>query len=189
MIPMFSIVGSSNAGKTTLLEKLISALSQRGYRVGVIKHARHFQVDYPGKDSWRYREAGAAVVALASAREMALMRRWEEEWTPREIARAIPDADLIITEGYKWADLPKLEVCRGEDRECLQPQPGRLLARISDQREDSDLPWFHLEDLAGLTEFIVERFLKDRPAGLCSKRELTDSGRETGRCEENDEEG
>lgn len=164
-IPVFSIVGSSNAGKTTLLEKLISALSQRGYRVAVIKHARHFQVDYPGKDSWRYREAGAAVVVLASAQEMALMRRWEKEWTPQEIAQAIPDVDLIITEGYKWADLPKLEVCRGEQQERLQTQPGQLLARISDQREDSDLPWFHLEDLAGLTEFIVERFLSDHQVG------------------------
>lgn len=158
-IPMVSIVGTSNSGKTTLLEKLVAALCARGYRVAVIKHARHFSVDQPGKDSWRYREAGASAVVLASAQEMALMRRWEEEWTPREIGRMIPDADLIITEGYKWADLPKIEVYRPGNGEGPLFEPHQLLAMVGEREGQPGIPWFDLEDAAGLAEFLIDKFL------------------------------
>lgn len=108
--------GYSGSGKTTLLEKLIPALRQRGLRVSVVKHAHHrFDIDHPGKDSYRHRQAGAYEVVVASPHRLALMREFEQ---PAElsvhqlIAELSPDVDWVLVEGFKHSGLLKIEVWR-----------------------------------------------------------------------------
>ena len=111
MIPVISIVGKSNSGKTTLTEKLLRELKARGYRVATIKHDVHgFDIDRPGKDTWRHAEAGADVVVISSPAKLAMIRKNERELTLDEVIARIDGVDLIITEGYKRGDKPKIEV-------------------------------------------------------------------------------
>ena len=108
--------GYSGSGKTTLVEQLIPALKLRGLRVSVVKHAHHkFDIDHPGKDSWRHREAGAFEVVIASNRRLALMREFEQEHEPRVhelIAELYDGVDWVLVEGFKSSDLLKVEVWR-----------------------------------------------------------------------------
>ncbi|MEJ2803271.1 molybdopterin-guanine dinucleotide biosynthesis protein B [Comamonadaceae bacterium PP-2] len=115
---VLGIAGYSGAGKTTLLERLIPALRALGQRVSVVKHAHHaFEVDRPGKDSWRHRQAGALEVLVASDTRLALMREYEHPHAPDYRAlvdRLDPRVDWVLVEGFKHGDLPKLEVWRPE---------------------------------------------------------------------------
>ncbi|GKT25283.1 molybdopterin-guanine dinucleotide biosynthesis protein B [Acidovorax sp. SUPP3334] len=109
--------GFSGSGKTTLIERLIPALHQRGQRVSVVKHAHHkFDVDHPGKDTWRHREAGAFEVVAASDRRLVLMREFEhppvEPTVHALLAELDPRVDWALVEGFKECDLPKVEVWR-----------------------------------------------------------------------------
>lgn len=108
--------GYSGAGKTMLVERLIAALELRGLRVSVVKHAHHsFDIDHPGKDSWRHRQAGAYEVVIASDRRMALMREFRQPAQPQVhqlIAELSTDVDWVLVEGFKDSDLPKIEVWR-----------------------------------------------------------------------------
>ena len=107
--------GPSGVGKTTLVEQLIMALRARGQRVSVIKHAhKRFDIDHPGKDSHRHREAGATEVLIASAHRMALLREYDTEGMPsvHELLAELSPSDWVLVEGYKHADLPKVEVWR-----------------------------------------------------------------------------
>lgn len=110
--------GYSGAGKTTLVEQLIPALKARGLRVSVLKHAHHrFDVDHPGKDSWRHRQAGAYEVLVASDRRLALMREYEREQEPQVqhlLAEFSPVVDWVLVEGFRHSDLPKVEVWRAD---------------------------------------------------------------------------
>ncbi len=115
--------GYSGSGKTTLVEQVIRALRQRGLRVSVIKHAHHqFDVDQPGKDSWRHREAGAFEVLVASNRRLVLQRQYEQTAEPKVhhlLAQVYDGVDWVLVEGFKHSDLPKIEVWRPESG---QPQ-------------------------------------------------------------------
>lgn len=108
--------GFSGAGKTTLVEQLIGALRERGARVSVVKHAHHsFDIDHPGKDTWRHREAGAYEVVAASSQRMALVRSFEEPQTlsAHDLLRALhPGVDWVLVEGFKDSNLLKIEVWR-----------------------------------------------------------------------------
>jgi molybdopterin-guanine dinucleotide biosynthesis protein B len=159
-IPVVSIVGHSGTGKTTLLEKLIQELKDRGYRLAVIKHHHHpdLQLDTPGKDSWRFAQAGADHVALAGPHHVAHIRHFEHEATLKDVLAAIPDVDLILTEGYKNADTPKIEVSRGQFP--LIFPPSSLIAVVSDRRLHVEVPQFDLEDVSGLAAFVETHFLK-----------------------------
>jgi len=158
-IPLLSVVGISNSGKSTVLVKLVGALKRRGYRVAVIKHSRGFEVDQPGKDSWRYREVGAGPVVLAGPKQMVLFRSWEQEWEPEDIARGLYDVDLVITEGYKLGQRPKIEVFREEISSELICDPEDLLAVVSDSQRNWGVPVFNLEDIEGLANFVETKFL------------------------------
>jgi molybdopterin-guanine dinucleotide biosynthesis protein MobB len=160
-IPVVSIVGHSGSGKTTLLERLIHELKQRGYRLAVIKHHHHpdLQFDTPGKDSWRFAQAGADHIVLAGPGKVAHIRTFEKEPTLEHILTVIQDVDLILTEGYKHADAPKIEVSRGETASPLISAPEGLIAMASDRHFDVDVPQFNLEDIAGLATFLEARFL------------------------------
>lgn len=158
-VPLLSVVGVSNSGKSTLLVKLIKALKDRGYQVGIIKHSCGFEVDQPGKDSWSYREVGARPVVLAGPTQMISFNSWETELTPEEIAQAFKGVDLVLTEGYKVGKRPKIEIFRQQNSQDLICKPEELLAVVSDTQRDWGIPVFDLEDIDGLADFVEKRFL------------------------------
>ena len=160
VIPMISAVGKSGVGKTTFLEKLIAELKRRGRRVATVKHDVHgFEIDQPGKDSWRLAQAGSDSVVIASPQRLALIKRLDREMPLDEIAALLPDVDIILTEGYKRGDAPKIEVSRrgrGGELLCAQDE---LVAFVSDQPFDLDVSQFDLDDAAGIVDLLEGRFL------------------------------
>lgn len=162
-IPIVSIVGRSNTGKTTLIEKMIKELTGRGYRVATIKHNLHgFDIDHPGKDSWRHREAGARLTVLASPKKVAVIRDVDRDYTIDEIRdRYVEDADIIIVEGYKENDFPKIEVFRSSlGNKLLGKKQGNLLAVASDRPLGIDVPCLDINDARGIVDMVEMRFLK-----------------------------
>jgi molybdopterin-guanine dinucleotide biosynthesis protein B len=160
MIPIISIVGKSGSGKTTLLEGLIPELKRRGYRVGTIKHDAHaFEIDRPGKDSWRHAQAGSDHVVISSPQRVASIRRVPREQRLEELAAGMTDVDVILTEGYKRGNAPKIEVSRQARSKTLICQPDELLALACDHPFDVDVPLYDLSDVQGLTDLIEARFL------------------------------
>ena len=159
MIPVLSVVGKSDAGKTTLLEKLIRELKRRGYRVATVKHDAHsFDIDHPGKDTWRHAQAGSDHVVIASPARIAHIQRVERELTLPEIAATINDVDIILTEGYKRGPARKIEVSRAEKGSELLCTREELVAIAADQPFYMDVPQFGLDDAAGLVDLIEQEF-------------------------------
>ena len=163
MIPIISVVGWSNSGKTTLICKLIPELNRRGYRVATVKHDVHgFDWDQPGKDTWLHRKAGAAVSAISSPKRFAIVRELDRELSLVEMTDTVKDVDLIITEGYKFGDKPKLEVFRKETAKKLElASPIKdLFAVASDYPFDiNEVTVFDLEDAVGIVNVIEKKFL------------------------------
>ena len=162
MIPIVSIVGKSESGKTTLIEKLIAELSGRGWRVATIKHNRHgFEIDHEGKDSWRHRKAGAVATAIVSPGKVALIEDVDADYGLAEVAeRYIRNADIILAEGYKGNPHPKIEVFRTDlRRERLCGPEDNLIALAVDQPLSAEVPCFDRNDAAGIAELIEKRFL------------------------------
>jgi len=158
--PVFGIVGWKNSGKTTLLTRLVSEFVRRGFSVSTVKHAHHaFDIDKPATDSFRHREAGAREVMIVSGRRWALMHELRDEDEPpleAVIARLSP-ADLILIEGYKREGHPKIEVRRAASSEGAKrlPPDTSVLAVAADREDDADkLPFFHLDDIGGIADFI-----------------------------------
>jgi len=160
--PVISIIGHSGSGKTTLLEKLIGELKLRGCRLAVIKHHHHrgLQFDKPGKDSWRFSKAGADHVVLAGPDKVVHLRTFAHEPTLEQVRSGIRDVDLILTEGYKHADAPKIEISRGQTKSILISDPSDLVAIVSDRSFPLAVPQFDLDDVSRLADFIQTRFLK-----------------------------
>jgi molybdopterin-guanine dinucleotide biosynthesis protein MobB len=160
-IPTICVVGRSGVGKTTLLENLIRELKRRGYRVATVKHHHQpgLEIDQPGKDSWRHAQAGSDFVVIVAPDKLASIRRVEREPTLDEVVAGISGVDVILVEGYKWANRPKIEVMRAE--RSLEPvcAPDELLAIASDVIGPSyDVPHFNLDDAAGLANLIETHF-------------------------------
>jgi len=173
MIPILSVVGKSDSGKTTLLEKLIPELTRRGWRVATVKHDSHgFEVDHPGKDSYRHKQAGAHTAIIASPWRLAMIRDVERDLTLDEIRdRFVQDVDLVLSEGYKNDRQPKIEVFRPEQHaEPLCQRGDALVALVSDADVDLGVPRFGLDDVAGLADFIESRFLEQSRPGRVSVR-------------------
>lgn len=161
MPPVFIFVGHSGSGKTTLIEKLIPELTRRGLRVATIKHAHHkVQLDTPGKDSYRYKQAGAAMSMLVTANELQLVADAVEAREPAQLAqRFLGEADLVLAEGFSHAAGVKIEVLR---RECGKPPrcaiEDDLIAIVTDMDEVyPQLPHFGLEDVAAIARFMLDR--------------------------------
>ena len=156
----FVFAGWSGSGKTTLIEKLIPRFVKRGMRVSLIKHAHHtFDVDHPGKDSYRHRHAGANEVLVTSSRRWVLMHelRGAQEPSFDEQLKHLSPGDLLIVEGFKHAPIPKLEVWRAVTGEALlHPQDAHIVAVASDVKVDTKLPLLDLNDDAGIAAFIVK---------------------------------
>jgi len=163
LIPIISIVGKSDSGKTTLIEKLVPELTRRGYRIATVKHDIHgFEVDREGKDSWRHKQAGAHTVVISSPNKIALIRDVERDLNLEELReKLIQDVDLILSEGYKKDVQPKIEIFRKEKhRELLSTKEDNLVAIVSNQEFNVGVPCFHLEDMKGLSNFIEKEFIK-----------------------------
>jgi molybdopterin-guanine dinucleotide biosynthesis adapter protein len=161
--PIVSIVGKSNSGKTTLLEKLIPELAGRGYRVATIKHNVHgFDIDQEGKDSWRHKRAGAHLTVISSPCRIAVIEDVDQDHSLAEIReKYIHGVDIILTEGYKGNPFPKIEVFRSElKRKLLCKKEDNLLAVSSDISMDVGVPCFGINDASGLTDLIENTFLK-----------------------------
>ena len=164
-IPIVSIVGRSNTGKTTLIEKMIRELTARGYRVATIKHNLHgFDIDHPGKDSWRHREAGARLTVLASPKKVAVIRDVDRDYGIDEIRdRYVEDVDIILVEGYKENDFPKIEVFRSAlGHKLLSKKQDNLIAVASDRPLVVDVPCLDLNDARGIVDMVEMRFLKKK---------------------------
>jgi molybdopterin-guanine dinucleotide biosynthesis adapter protein len=165
MPPIVTVVGYSDAGKTTIIEKLVPELKRRGYQVGTVKHAAHgFAVDREGKDSWRHQQAGADIVAVAGPDKIAMVINTPTD-TLETIRRMMTGMDLIMAEGFKSARMPKLEVLRqAVHANPLFLEDPDLFALVTDVAVPppaaNGLSMFGLDDIPALADLIVERFLK-----------------------------
>jgi len=165
-VKVVSFVAKSGTGKTTLLEKVIAHLKERGYRVGVIKHDAHrFDIDHPGKDSYRLTAAGADTMLISSSEKLALVKKQVESQTIEELLTSyFTDVDIVLTEGFKKSSMPKIELhrkersatllCRGEEYDST------LVAVASDEQLELDVPVLDLNDARTVADFIENRFLK-----------------------------
>lgn len=157
---VFGIAGWSGSGKTTLIEKLIPQFTERGLTVSVIKHAHHgFDLDRPGKDSFRHREAGATQVLMLSNDRWALMHelRGDAEPTLDEQLRLLAPCDVVLIEGFKAAPVPKVEVHRrSHGKPPLWQENPHVVAVATDDELDCPLPCLPLNDGAAIVDFILE---------------------------------
>ncbi|OLC43404.1 MAG: molybdopterin-guanine dinucleotide biosynthesis protein B [Nitrospirae bacterium 13_1_20CM_2_62_14] len=161
-IPILCVVGRSNSGKTTLIERLIPELVRAGYRVATVKHAGHgFDLDTEGKDSWRHKRAGASTVIVLSRGSLAMFSDVSEQIKVEEIRDRYLDheIDLIIAEGWKSDDYPKIVVVRDQLGE-VPVSPQGLLAVVSNEPVDVPVPRLHPDDVQALSALIIRHFPK-----------------------------
>ena len=160
MPPIISVVGKSKAGKTTFIEKLVPELKKRGYKIGTVKHAHHgFDIDKEGKDSWRHQNAGADTVIVSSSDKIAMTKK-EVFIDLDHLIKYFHDVDLVITEGYKRENKPRIEVFRSTQHKkplCLDND--ELIAFVSDIDMSSNIPSFGLEEIDKITDSIEKQFL------------------------------
>ena len=157
---IISIVGQSGSGKTTLIEKLIFELKRKGLRVGTIKHHLHdIEMDFPGKDSWRHKQAGAETTIIATPHQIGIVMDTDHDLSPDELISFFPDKDIILLEGYKYGSQPKVEIFRKDVHQTPACQGDKnLIALVSDTDLKSDVPQFALDDINGLVQFLIEHF-------------------------------
>ena len=163
MIPVVSVVGKSNSGKTTLLEKLIGELTRRGRRVVTIKHDAHsFDIDHEGKDTWRHFQAGAYATLISSPAKFAMVHRVEAELNLDQLVALLgDDADIVLTEGYKTAAKPKIEVVRAARSTEPVCELDEIIALATDLDLDLGVPTFDINDFEGLCDLIEATYLSD----------------------------
>jgi len=156
---LYGVVGWKNAGKTGLMERLVTEITGRGFTVSSVKHAHHsFDVDHPGKDSHRHRVAGATEVLLASRNRFALMHelRDEEEPSLEALLSKLSPVDLVLIEGYKRDSHPKVEAHRAvTGNPLIAPDDPTVRAVASDTALDLDRPVFDLNDTCAIADFIL----------------------------------
>jgi molybdopterin-guanine dinucleotide biosynthesis protein MobB len=168
MRKILSIVGKSGSGKTTLLERLIGELNGRGRRVAIVKHSHHDNdLDTAHKDTWRYTKAGSAFSAINSLDHLAIYRRVDHFFDPRELDNTILwDYDFILTEGFKSSPYPKIEVHTAAQGKELLTDPAQLVAVVTDEPLDVNVPQFGRDDITAIADLIETMLHRDGEAGL-----------------------
>jgi molybdopterin-guanine dinucleotide biosynthesis protein B len=161
MPPVVSIVGKSKSGKTTLMEKLIGELKSRGYRVATIKHTQQkLTFDEPGKDSWRHTQAGSEATLISSPDKTVLIKPVTDDLSLEQIALLLgEDYDIILTEGFRRGDAPKIEVHRQQAGPPLASLR-KLIAIATDEPLETKTRQFSLEDVKGLADLLEKGFIK-----------------------------
>ncbi len=158
--PIISVVGKSDSGKTLFLEKIIPALKSRGLKVGTIKHDVHgFDIDKPGKDTWRHKEAGANLVLISSPYKIALIKDVDEDKELDELQELyVKDVDLILTEGYKSGDKPKIEIFRPSKHETklCDPEEDEILTTVINEEQEEESAIFPPAEIEEVVEIILE---------------------------------
>jgi molybdopterin-guanine dinucleotide biosynthesis adapter protein len=161
-IPIVSFVGHSGSGKTTFIEKMIPLLVRADVKAAIIKHDVHgFEMDKPGKDTWRHKKAGAVATIISSAEKIGLVMDSDRDHQPHELAFMLDFADMIITEGFKHGPYPKIEVFRPDatgDAVPLCLSDPQLLAIVSDRTVACEVPVFGLDDFQPVADFLIHNF-------------------------------
>jgi molybdopterin-guanine dinucleotide biosynthesis adapter protein len=165
-IPILTVIGRSGSGKTTFLEKLIRELTRRGYRLGTVKHHSHsgFEIDHPGKDSWRFARAGSHHVIVAAPDKIASYRLLDHELTLDEVVADVVDVDLILVEGYRGSGRDCIEIIRREVSTDLIGDLHKTIAILTDTPLEVHVPQFGLEDVVEVAD-LVETWLKRQKGG------------------------
>lgn len=165
-VPILCIVGPSGSGKTTLMEGMIKELSRRGYRVATIKHTHHaVELDQPGKDSWRHRQAGATLSIISSPEAIAIFGKVDRELTVEQLCtRFIHDVDLILVEGYKGSGYPKIVVLGNGSLD--ETTREGVKAIVSHQWLKVDVPQFQPSDVMGIVTFLENMFWATNETGM-----------------------
>lgn len=158
--PIVTFVGKSGSGKTTMVEKLIHELTARGIRVGSVKHDVHgFEMDMPGKDSYRHKHAGAIISIISSPERIGMVRDADHDHSLPELLEYFCCMDIIISEGYKRAEVPKIEIFRKSVHEnpvCMEDK--NLIGFVTDSDFKLSVPRFELDDTMNLANFLVDYF-------------------------------
>jgi molybdopterin-guanine dinucleotide biosynthesis protein B len=160
MIPILTVIGKTGCGKTTIIEKLIPEFRNQGFKIATIKHHSHrgFDIDQPGKDSWRFAQAGSDQVIIASPDKIATYRNIEQELSLDEILFSIRSVDIVLAEGYAKANKPAIEIIRKEKSLELIGSIEQRIALVSDSTLDLKVPLFGLEEISDLAGFILNYF-------------------------------
>lgn len=163
MAPVLSIVGCGKCGKTTMVERLVAELTRRGYNVGTLKHDVHgFAMDHEGKDTWRHKQAGARAVAIIGPDQVAVIRSTPYgEFSALQAIDLLGPVDLVITEGFKRAGFPKIEIfssVRNEGGLLCAADPN-LLAVAGDLPVETDRPVFDWNEIARIADFVEASLL------------------------------
>ena len=163
-IPVVTIIGKSKSGKTTLVENLIPALREKGYRVGTVKHHSHrgFEIDKPDKDSWRHAHAGSQHVVIAAPDKIASYRSIESELSLDEILDEFQDVDIVLVEGYKQAGKPAIEIVRAARSLELLNSVEQRIAVVTDTQLEAPILQFDLDDIDGVAALIETQFLVNK---------------------------
>jgi len=181
MVPVISFIGYHNSGKTTVATKVVKELRKKGYTVAVLKSTKHRKLigDTPGKDSYRYREAGAGAVGIVSPDEIVLFQDIDRDKLNLEFLSFLlfGEYDIVICEGFKRADVPKIEVTRKElGQPLLFKEVNGVVAVVSDF-PINEIKNFSFEDVELLTSFIEENFIKQREDEFPDEVELFINGK------------
>jgi len=159
-VRLYGVTGWKNAGKTGLMERLVAEIAGRGLAVSTVKHAHHsFDVDHPGRDSYRHRAAGASEVLLASRHRVALMRELRGAPEPGldDLLEKLVPVDLVLVEGYKRDRHPKVEAFRAETGQPLIAlNDPTIRAVAADRALELDRPVFDLDDTRAIADFILD---------------------------------
>jgi len=160
-VPVVSIVGKSQSGKTVLMEQLIAEFKRRGYKVAALKHGRGgMEIDHPGKDSWRFAQAGSDAVLISSPDKLAFIKSVDHDLDIEEILPTVgPEFDLVLVEGFKKSKIPKIEVHRKELGSDLLCSPEELSAIVTDGSLDTDIPQLPWGDTVTVADFIEKNFV------------------------------
>jgi molybdopterin-guanine dinucleotide biosynthesis adapter protein len=155
MIPVVAIVGRSGSGKTVLMEKLIGEMKARGYKVAAVKHAHQkIDMDAPGKDTWRFSQAGSKATVIASPELITIFRNTKADPGLEDVVRVLGQGyDIILAEGFKETKYPKIEVHEGKETAPLFKESD-LIAIVSDDKIKFKIPRFRRDDAEGIADFI-----------------------------------